>query len=157
MNKRFDPFATPNQPDKPKAGKAGKPTQQRRKPSVNAQEALERIQDNPSDANYAAVVAGFAARGIPTQDIHPKENVFTYAAWPAKGRQVNKGESSVKITTWIPIKSKEVEGEEPKKAGRRLKRCALFHISQTHPIDEPDTETTNRLKPSTKDLPSWLQ
>lgn len=157
MNNRFDPFNSP----KPelKAKKAGKKrTQRRRRPTVTAQEALERIQSNPSEANYAAVISGFAARGIPVQDIKPKENVLTFNAWIAKGRRINKGESSVKITTWTPINSKKNDDDEAKRPRLTLRRCALFHISQTHPIDEAEPQANNRLNDTpTKDLPSWLQ
>ena len=168
MTKRYDPFEEPKQPDAPKAKKPSKGSRRRK---VNAQEALDRIQQNPSEANYAAVIAGFAERGILAEDIIPKENVFTFNAWKAKGRRVKKGEHSLKILTWVPIKSKGTEAEEGKegKEGKlRPSRCALFHISQTQAIDTPiavasgrvdplDVAAIRNIKPPTEDLPSWLQ
>ena len=167
MTKRYDPFEDSQQPEKPKAKKPSKGNS-RRKINVSAQEALERIQQNPSVANYAAVIAGFAARGIPAGDIIPKENVFTFNAWKAKGRRVKKGEHSLKILTWVPIKSKGTEAEEGKEGKLRPSRCALFHISQTQAIDTPiavasgrvdplDVAAIRNIKPPTEDLPSWLQ
>ena len=42
-------------------------------------------------------------------DILPRENVFTYHAWRALGRQVRRGEHGVKVTTWIPTERKELD------------------------------------------------
>jgi len=163
MTKRYDPFEDSEQPDVPKAKKPSKGSRRRK---VNAQEALDRIQQNPSEANYAAVIAGFAERGILAEDIIPKENVFTFNAWKAKGRRVKKGEHSLKILTWVPIQSKA--NDDAKKTKLRPSRCALFHISQTQGIDTPiavangrvtslDEAASRDIKPPTEDLPSWLQ
>jgi hypothetical protein len=166
MTKRYDSFEEPKQPDAPKAKKPSKGS--RRKVSVSAQEALDRIQQNPSESNYAAVIAGFAERGIPDEDIHPKENVFTFNAWKAKGRRVKKGEHAIKILTWVPVNSKKSDGDEVKITKLRPSRCALFHISQTQAIDTPITvandlathdivPVSRNIQPPTGDLPSWLQ
>ena len=90
-------------------------------------EALHRAQSNLSTSNYPAIFAGFAEKGIP--DIQPRVNVFTYHAWKAKSRQVRRGEHGVKVVTWITSKDKET-GEESKYP----KKTAVFHISQTDPI-----------------------
>ena len=167
MTKRYDPFEDSEQPAKPKAKKPSKGSR-KRKVNVSAQEALERIQQNPSVANYAAVVAGFAERGIPAEEIIPKENVFTFNAWKAKGRRVKKGEHAIKILTWVPITSKKSDGDDAKRTKLRPSRCALFHISQTQAIDTPiavasgrvdplDVAAIRNIKPPTEDLPSWLQ
>ena len=72
------------------------------------------------------------AQGIPELEIIPRENVFTYHAWRAKGRQVRKGEHGVKITTYIPVPEKRNDaGELTREAGRRPKLATVFHISQT--------------------------
>ena len=168
MTKRYDPFEEPKQPDASKAKKPSSGSRRRRKVSVSAQEALDRIQQNPSESNYAAVIAGFAERGILAEDIHPKENVFTFNAWKAKGRRVKKGEHAVKILTWVPVNSKKSDGDEAKTTKLRPSRCALFHISQTQAIDTPiavangrvdplDVAAIRNIKPPTQDLPSWLQ
>jgi len=103
------------------------------------QEALSRAVGNQSTANWAPIFAGFMDKGIPEDDIRPRENVFTYHAWRALGRQVRRGEHGVKVTTWIPTAGKEetdpTTGE--KKAGRGFKVCkfaTVFHVSQTDPI-----------------------
>ena len=85
-------------------------------------EALTRAQTGHSMANYAQILAGFSAKGI--NDIRPRENVFTYAAWQALGRQVMKGQTGVKVQTWITVE----------KNGDRVtvpKTTTVFHISQT--------------------------
>ena len=90
-------------------------------------EALSRATTNLSMLNYPAIYAGFEEKGI--SDVQPRVNVFTYQAWRAKGRQVRKGERGVKVVTWITVKDKETEKEStfPKKT-------AVFHISQTDPV-----------------------
>jgi len=103
------------------------------------QEALSRAVGNQSTANGAPIFAGFMEKGISEDDIKPRENVFTYNAWRALGRQVRRGEHGVKVTTWIPAAGKEETDPETgeKKAGRGFKVCkfaTVFHISQTDPI-----------------------
>ena len=97
-------------------------------------EALARAQTNSSVKNYAAIFEGFIAKGIPEDDIIPRENVLTYHAWRAKGRQVEKGQHGVKVCTWVSV-SKKVQdpdtGEEKKDKFRRPKTATVFHISQT--------------------------
>ncbi len=96
-------------------------------------EALSRATSNLSMLNYPAIYEGFEGKGI--SDIRPRENVFTYNAWKAKGRQVRKGEHGVKVVTWIDCKSKDIDPDtgEPKKY-KRAKSATVFHISQTDPI-----------------------
>jgi hypothetical protein len=103
------------------------------------QEALSRATGNQSMANWGAIFAGFAAKGIPEQEIKPRENVFTYHAWRALGRQVRRGEHGVKITTWVPAAGKEETdpdtGEKKEGSGFRVcKSATVFHVSQTDPI-----------------------
>lgn len=96
------------------------------------QEALNRIESNPSEYNFATVIEGFMEMGIEEEDILPKENVFTFNAWLAKGRCVKKGQHGVKITTFIPVKN-----AEPDKDGRVKtypKTSTVFHISQTEEV-----------------------
>lgn len=86
------------------------------------QQALNRARSSDSLVNYPAIMAGFAARGI--TDIRPRENVLTYKAWQALGRQVKKGEKGVAITTWIQVSKNGETFPIPK-------RSTVFHISQT--------------------------
>ena len=58
--------------------------------NIHAQEALSRARGNTSGLNYQTIFAGFMARGIPSSEIIPRENVLTYKAWQAIGRQVKK-------------------------------------------------------------------
>ena len=87
-------------------------------------EALHRARTNQSLANYPAIIAGFAERGL--TDVRPRENVFTYAAWQALGRQVKKGEKGVQVSTWIVT---EKDGE--RKTVHKM--TTVFHITQTEP------------------------
>ena len=101
------------------------------------QEALSRAASGQSLTNLPAIFAGFLAKGIPEADIRPRENVFTYHAWRALGRQVRRGEHGVKVTTFVPMDKKTGEtdpdtGEERRASiGRRAWTATVFHISQT--------------------------
>jgi antirestriction protein ArdC len=95
-------------------------------------EALTRAVSSQSMANWHAVIVGFTAMGIPESDIKPRENVFTYHAWRALGRQVRRGEHGVKVMTWVTPKDR---GDERAKGRGKMPWCAtVFHISQTDPI-----------------------
>jgi N-terminal domain of anti-restriction factor ArdC len=101
------------------------------------QDALGRAIGNQSTMNYGAIFDGFMEKGIPESDILPRENVFTYHAWRALGRQVRRGEHGVKVTTWIPTERKERDettGEVKVSAGRICHTAVVFHVSQTDPI-----------------------
>ena len=109
------------------------------------QEALYRAASGPSLTNWPAIFAGFMAKGIPEADIKPRENVLTYNAWRALGRQVRKGEHGVKVLTFISAKGQEdkdgvaandVDGTDKPKRGtsRRPWTATVFHLSQTDPI-----------------------
>jgi len=87
-------------------------------------EALFRAQSGDSVSNFPAIFEGFESMGI--SDIKPRENIFTYQAWLAKGRQVRKGQHGVKVQTWVTGKDKKT-GEEK----RYPKRTTVFHVSQT--------------------------
>jgi hypothetical protein len=99
------------------------------------QKRLELGQESLSRAQGALMGSGqdkfiraeFRLRGI---DATPRVDVFTYNGWFALGRQVRKGEKSVKGTTWIPI-----AGKTPADKGRVIpKGYAVFHVSQTDAI-----------------------
>jgi hypothetical protein len=109
------------------------------------QEALSRAVGNQSLTNWPAIIHGFMAKGIPESEIRPRENVFTYHAWRALGRQVRRGEHGVKVTTFVAIAGKEdkdgvatndADGTDKPKRGatRRPWTATVFHISQTDPI-----------------------
>lgn len=107
---------------------------------ARAAEALARIEDGESN-NDEVVIEEFEALGY--SNVIPRETVLTYTAWQAKGRQVRKGEKSVKIETWIPVRAKLDENGKPKldENGRPLmvlkrKLASVFHIDQTDPIAE---------------------
>jgi hypothetical protein len=115
---------------------------QRRKLSAADREAIQRdsltrAQSGQSWTNYAAIISGFAAKGVPADQILPRENVFTFNAWKALGRVVRKGEHGVKVISWAPIERKERDkatGEERKVSGRRPVSATVFHVSQTDAI-----------------------
>jgi hypothetical protein len=64
-------------------------------------EALTRAVTGQTWSNYPAIFDGFIQKGIPESEIRPRENVFTYEAWRALGRQVRRGEHGVKVITYI--------------------------------------------------------
>jgi antirestriction protein ArdC len=109
------------------------------------QEALGRALSGQTMSNWPAIIAGFTAKGIPESNIRPRENVFTYHAWRALGRQVRRGEHGVRVVTFVSIRGKEdkdgVETNEfdgtdkpTKGAYRRPWTATVFHVSQTDPI-----------------------
>jgi antirestriction protein ArdC len=96
------------------------------------QESLSRAVQGQSVANYSSIFTGFMARGIPEEQIKPRENVFTYNAWLALGRQVRKGEHGVKCVTFIVCEDKKREQVTGKKSSfRRPWTTTVFHVSQT--------------------------
>jgi hypothetical protein len=97
-------------------------------------EALARATSGMSLANWPAIFQGFMAKGIPESDIRPRENVLTYHAWRAVGRQVRRGEHGVKVTTMVPMTKKDEETGEAKPIGKRFCTAVVFHVSQTDPV-----------------------
>jgi hypothetical protein len=107
-------------------------------------EALDRAVSGETLSNWPAIFAGFMAKGIPEDDIKPRENVFTYHAWRALGRQVRRGEHGVKVCTFVACEGKRDESEptadeadEPSKAKRGYRRpwtATVFHVSRTDPV-----------------------
>ena len=100
------------------------------------EEALARIQSMGFCNNDALAIMAFSDAGIPPDDIDPRNNVLTFRAWKAKGRQVAKGATSVRVTVWIPKKGKQDEeapkdGEKKASGGMYPKTTSLFHVSQT--------------------------
>ena len=100
-------------------------------------EALNRATQNISMMNYPEIFRSFIERGIPEDDIIPRENVLTYNAWLAVGRQVKKGEHGVRVLTWIQT-SKDILDEQTEEikneTHRRPHSATVFHISQTQPV-----------------------
>lgn len=106
------------------------------------QQALSNAVSNQSTMNYGAIFDGFIEKGIPADDIRPRENVFTFHAWKALGRQVRKGEHGVKVVTWITCKTADkAAGSDQSKEGnepgsyKRPKTTTVFHVSQTDAIN----------------------
>lgn len=108
------------------------------------QEALSRAIGGQALTNWPAIFAGFTAKGIPESDIRPRENVFTYHAWRALGRQVRRGEHGVKVVTFAPAGGRDrtdgqddADTDQPAKrrGGSRPWSATVFHVSQTDPVD----------------------
>ena len=97
------------------------------------QEALDRAQHGQAFTNYPTILATFAARGIPTSEIKPRENVFTYHAWRALGRQVRKGEKGVRVNTFRSDDKEIVLSDGTTKIEHHSRPWSayVFHISQT--------------------------
>jgi len=101
------------------------------------QEALSRAVGGLTMSNYPSIYQGFMAKGIPEGEIKPRENIFTFHAWKALGRQVRKGEHGVKIATFREVTKTERNqetGEEEKKSFRSPWFTTVFHVSQTDAI-----------------------
>lgn len=115
-------------------------------------ELLARIQSGFSK-NDIIVIEAFAAAGVAPDDITPRENVLTYKAWRAVGRQVAKGAKSLRVTVYIPRKKKK----DDEKESAFPKTVSLFHISQTIAADaadgtKPDAwQNENLVRPGTYD------
>ena len=104
-------------------------------------EALSRATQGQTLTNFPAIFRGFMAKGIPESEIRPRENVFTYHAWRALGRQVRKGEHGVKVITYVQGEQEKSEPDpqtgEKKKVHKSIRRpwvAVVFHVSQTDPI-----------------------
>jgi len=97
-------------------------------------ESLSRAISGRSLSNYPAIITGFMDRGIPEDQIRPRENVFTYNAWKALGRQVRKGEHGVKVLTFVDMDKTEKDSETGKTEVKHFSRprsTTVFHITQT--------------------------
>lgn len=95
-----------------------------------AHNALRNAVEGQSFANYPAIIEGFAAKGIPVEEIRPRENVFTYNAWHALGRFVRKGEHGVRVATRVEYEVKDKETGEVERRSRPS-GTTVFHVSQT--------------------------
>lgn len=110
-----------------------------------AQEQVTRIRTSRPSQNDVAAIVEFAARGIPSAAVDPRENVFPFDAWTAFGRHVRKGEKAVSVTVWVPVTTKDDNGatvnasrETPAgetKTSLRPVTAHLFHVSQTEPFN----------------------
>ena len=109
-------------------------TENRSKVNERQAEALSRALTGQSWSNFPAIIQGFTARGIPEEQILPRENVFTYQAWRALGRQVRRGERGVRVITYIQRDEKTEDSETGEVKIRTYsvpRSVSVFHISQT--------------------------
>lgn len=97
-------------------------------------QALANATRSSSISNYPAIFAGFELKGIPASDIKPRENIFTYHAWKAKGRVVKRGEHGVKIVSWVNMTRRDETTGETRTIGRKPRTATVFHVSQTEVI-----------------------
>ncbi len=91
-------------------------------------EALQRARSNVSEYNYRTILAGFAEKGVPLENIKPRENVYTLKAWGALKRKVKKGEHGIKIKAWF---DKTVETDNGPVKQKVVVYPTVFHVSQT--------------------------
>lgn len=102
--------------------------------STRDAEALVRASTGQSLGNLPRIYAGFAALGIPESEIHPRQNILTYHAWRARGRQVRRGQHGVQVVTYIDTSKTTTDpetGEETTETHRRPWTATVFHESQT--------------------------
>lgn len=97
------------------------------------QEALTRAITGQSMSNYPAIFQGFMEKGIPEDQIKPRENVLSFQAWKKLGRYVRRGEHGVKICTFVPVPDSKSKSADPDEQRTRLMPhyVAVFHITQT--------------------------
>lgn len=113
----------------------------RREREAQALESGTRFQPKGNDV---LVIAEFTRRGIPLSEIEtfgPRQNVRTYNAWRALGRQVRKGERGVAVTVFGQAEDSPTDdspgGSVSKRKPRRFAvRAYVFHVSQTDPASE---------------------
>lgn len=105
-------------------------TRRRRTPEERAAleaRAYDRAAHGQSTANYERIIEGFVERGIPEDEIQPRENIFTYHAWRKLGRQVKRGEKGLKVISYT--RDEKTDELIPVTAH-------VFHVSQTKAISE---------------------
>ena len=105
-------------------------------------QSLSNALQSQSVMNYAGIFEGFAAKGIPVDAIAPRENVFTYNAWLALGRQVRKGEHGVKVVTFVTCEKTDKKTGE-RESYRRPWSTTVFHVSQTDEVISTDVDLEN--------------
>jgi hypothetical protein len=109
-------------------------------------EALHRATTGQSLTNYVPIIQGFTEKGIPADDIRPRENVFTFNAWRELGRTVRRGEHGVKVLTYITTEPNAKDRARLEQAGqpitpaRRPWTTTVFHVSQTEALQSRPTE-----------------
>jgi antirestriction protein ArdC len=106
--------------------------------------ALTNAVQGQSLMNYQTIIESFVERGIPLDEIVPRENVFTFNAWKALGRVVRKAEKGVPVVTFVKCKSKTKKGDGESAAQEgtgdakgysRPHTTYVFHISQTDSLN----------------------
>ena len=77
-------------------------------------------------SNIETIYSTLTAKGIPMDQIKPRENVLTFQRWRELGRVVKTGEQGVKLETFAL-------GVNQKTGGKYMRRntTAVFHITQT--------------------------
>lgn len=121
-----------------------KQEERRVKRATGDHDAMERGSRLLPNGNDGPCVMAFAGRGIPLGQIDtfgPNQNVRTYRAWRALGRQVRKGEKSVKLTVWRPADDDPGLYVAPGEDGKPVRvKChpvtaCVFHVSQTNGVN----------------------
>jgi hypothetical protein len=102
-------------------------------------QALHNAVTGQSFMNYEDIFKGFEAMGIASEQIKPRENVFTFNAWLALGRVVTKGQHGVKVCTFVQAQSADRETGD-KKAFRLPRQTTVFHVSQTEEVAPKSTK-----------------
>jgi len=100
------------------------------------QEALTRAISGQSLSNYPAIFQGLLAKGIPEDQIRPRENVFSFQAWKALGRHVKRGEHGIKVATLRDFRKTVKDpqtGQEKEEVYSVPWSATVFHVSQTEP------------------------
>lgn len=76
-------------------------------------------------AHFSLHNAVEAELACPTGECRAYQDCFTFRRWLAQGYVVKKGEKATRITTWIPIRKRDAEGQTLL-ASKRRKVAAVF-------------------------------
>ena len=95
--------------------------------------ALARASNPGNLINIQTVFEAAAAAGI--DDAMPGENVLTFNAWKAKGRVVKKGEKALCMLSTFYERNVRDAATGEVSTHKQPGRAAVFHISQTKPLD----------------------
>jgi hypothetical protein len=118
------------------------------------QEALSRAIGGEALTNWPAIFAGFTAKGIPESDIRPRENVLTYHAWRALGRQVRRGEHGVKVVTFVPMGgSDRTDGQDDADSDRERPAKRRGGFSDHEEFDHVPIQLFDRPRSNVNHLP----
>ena len=92
--------------------------------------------DGHSTQNALIVAMALEERGCTS--CLPYQDVFTYNRWKAQGFQVQKGEESIHITTYVPTFNVDKNTGEKVQTGKRPRTSCVFCRHQVKAIEKKE-------------------